>query len=71
MARQYLVGDDKKPMTGEYVIKLTIALFESETHSCGQCARPKTLVKAIWFLKNILRVKVQSKLDTETEWRVI
>ena len=71
MARQYIVGDNKEPMTGEQLVKLASELFKREQHSCGQCAIPKYVGKAVWFLKNILHKKVQTKLDSEIEWKVM
>jgi hypothetical protein len=71
MARYYLVGEYENPVTGEQLIEFSIQLFDRRgTHKCGKSARPRTIAKAVWFLKNVLHIPVKTKLDTENEWKI-
>lgn len=70
MVRQYTV-DNGEPITGARLIELSIELFEREIHICGKCSKPRTVVKAVWFLQNILHKTIKTKLTPETEWKLV
>jgi hypothetical protein len=69
MARHYRVDGIEEPLSGEELVEVSKQLFDMENiHECSQCTRPRTIMKATWFLKNVIGVNVMSKLASENTW---
>jgi hypothetical protein len=71
MARQYTVGDDTCPISGNKLTELALSVYESNKVKFTGVAKPVTVEKAIWFFTNIMKKKVHSKLETSTIWCVM
>ena len=73
MARRYKI-DDGEPINGEKLIETALNLFnldESNRLGLGNCAHPRTVLKAQWFLTTKHNKKIYTKKDAETKWSLM